>query len=85
MIFVFRNALQGMGKTMIPLLGSCVELIFRSFAAIYLANVIGYRGVFYAAPIAWVGAAIVVMSGYFYTIYSIKVSNVLHKVIKTVK
>lgn len=75
MIFVFRNALQGMGKTLIPLLGSCVELVLRSFAAIYLANIIGYKGVFYAAPIAWAGAAIVVMAGYFFVVYNLKFSK----------
>ncbi len=68
MIFVFRNALQGMGKVIIPLIASTTELIMRSFAAIWLATKIGYTGVFYAGPIAWVGAGIVVGIGYFLTI-----------------
>ena len=75
MIFVFRNTLQGMGKTMIPLAGSCVELAMRSFAAIYLAKIIGYKGVFYAGPIAWIGAAVVVVIGYFVIIRNLKVSK----------
>lgn len=68
MIFVFRNALQGMGKAIIPLIASIVELIMRSFAAIWLAAKIGYVGIFYAGPIAWLGAGIVVAVGYFLTI-----------------
>lgn len=68
MIFVFRNALQGMGKAIIPLIASIAELIMRSFAAIWLAAQIGYKGVFYAGPIAWLGAGIVVTLGYFLTI-----------------
>ena len=75
MIFVFRNTLQGMGRTIIPLIGSCVELIMRAFAAVYLSKVIGYKGVFFAGPIAWVGAAAVVLIGYFVIIYNLKASK----------
>ena len=75
MIFVFRNALQGMGKPIIPLIGSCVELIARSFFAIYLARIIGYRGMFYAGPIAWIGASVVVMIGYFWVVKELKNSK----------
>lgn len=68
MIFVFRNALQGMGKALIPMVASTTELIMRAFAAIWLSAQIGYIGVFYAGPIAWLGAGIVVTIGYFLTI-----------------
>ena len=36
-IFIFRNALQGIGKPLIPLTSSLAELMIRSFAAVYLA------------------------------------------------
>jgi len=68
MIFVFRNALQGMGKAIIPLYASIMELAVRSFAAIWLAKQIGYVGIFYAGPIAWLGACLVVTVGYWLTI-----------------
>ncbi len=64
MIFIFRNTLQGMGKSIIPLIAGIAELAMRSFAAIFLAHTMGYKGIFYASPIAWVGAALVVMLGY---------------------
>lgn len=64
LIFVFRNTLQGMGKAVLPLIASVVELLLRSFTAIYLASIMGYQGIFYASPIAWVGASAVVMIGY---------------------
>lgn len=63
-IFVARNALQGMGRTNIPLISGFTELGLRAFAAIYLAKAIGYVGIFWAGPIAWLGGAIVVCSGY---------------------
>lgn len=68
-IFVFRNTLQGMGKPILPLLSSVTELITRSFAAIYLAKIIGYKGIMYASPISWAAAGTLVIIGYNYYIY----------------
>lgn len=67
-IFIYRNALQGLGRAVIPMLAAVGELLMRSFAAIYLAAKIGYFGVFYAGPIAWVAASIVLAAGYYSTI-----------------
>lgn len=75
MIFVFRNTLQGMGKSLIPLLGGFIELIMRSFAAVYLAKTMGYKGIFYASPIAWLGAALVLMVGYVVVMRDFKAKN----------
>ena len=67
-IFIYRNALQGLGKPLIPLIASLGELVVRSFFAIYLAKIIGYYSVFYAGPISWVTAGVVVAIGYYTTI-----------------
>lgn len=67
-IFIFRNTLQGMGQSFIPLMAGFAELFMRSFAAIYLADRIGYVGICYASPIAWIGASSVVAIGYMITI-----------------
>ena len=67
-IFIYRNALQGMGRPVIPIIASSGELIVRALSAIYLAKIIGYYSVFYAGPIAWVTAAFVVAIGYYTTI-----------------
>ena len=71
-IFIFRNALQGIGQSVIPMIASIVELVMRSFAAIYLASRLGYAGIYYASPIAWVGAAVVVSLGYCYSVRQLK-------------
>ena len=63
-IFIYRNALQGMGETMFPLFACIAEFVMRSFAAVYLAIKFGYVGVFYSGPIAWVSASTVVFVGY---------------------
>lgn len=67
-IFIFRNTLQGMGRAVIPMISSIVELILRAFAAIYLASKFGYIGICYASPIAWVGGSAVVSGGYFWVV-----------------
>ena len=67
-IFIYRNALQGLGRAIIPMFASVGELVMRSFAAVFLAVKIGYFGVFYAGPIAWVAASLVLVGGYYLTI-----------------
>ena len=79
-IFIFRNTLQGMGRTFIPLLACIVELVVRSFAAVYLAQHIGYLGLCYASPIAWFGAATVVALGYAYTLRQIRHQRMYNRV-----
>ena len=67
-IFIYRNALQGLGRAIIPMLASIGELLMRAFAAIFLAVRIGYYGVFFAGPVAWVAASLVLATGYYSTI-----------------
>lgn len=67
-IFIYRNALQGMGETVFPLLACTAELVMRAFAAIYLAIKFGYVGIFYSGPIAWISASSVLFFGYLWSI-----------------
>ena len=69
LIFIFRNTIQGMGKPVVPLISSCLELAVRAFAAVILAGSIGYVGIFYAGPIAWFAAGMYVLGAYFYIIH----------------
>ena len=70
-IFIFRNALQGMGEATLPLMASIGELLMRSFAAVYLAVKFGYYGVFYAGPIAWIAASTIMAAGYYLNLMNI--------------
>lgn len=65
LIFIFKNTLQSMGKPLYPVVSGVIELGIRSFAAIYLASRLGYSGIYYASPLAWLGGAIVVFLGYY--------------------
>ncbi len=76
MIFIFKNTLQSMGKPFYPVLSGFVELGIRSFAAMYLASKIGYQGIYYASPLAWLGGSIVVFAGYYFNVYLRKESDI---------
>lgn len=79
-IFIFRNTLQGMGRTIIPMIACVIELGMRSFASIYLAGKLGYIGLCYASPIAWIGASLVVGIGYVVTIRQIKNKYITNRI-----
>ena len=83
-IFIYRNALQGMGETIFPTLACIAELVMRAFAAVYLAIKFGYIGIFYAGPIAWVSASTVLFIGYLYSIKHILyvTKNKIHEKLK---
>ena len=70
-IFIYRNALQGMGRPLIPLTSSCAELMVRAYSAGYLAVKYSYFGIFYSGPIAWISASIIVALGYLINIRKI--------------
>ena len=67
-IFIYRNALQGLGRAIIPMFAAVGELVMRSFAAVFFSVRIWYFGVSYAGPIAWVAASLVLAVGYYSTI-----------------
>lgn len=58
LLFVFRNALQGMGRTLVPTFAGVMELITRIVAALVLAAHFGFVGVCLAGPLAWASALI---------------------------
>ena len=58
LLFVFRNALQGMGSSMITLVGGGIELVLRTVIAFVLPPLIGFTGICVAGPAAWIGASV---------------------------
>ena len=58
LILVYRNALQGMGESFVPMVAGVLELVARSVVAFTLPKIIGYTGISISDPIAWIVAAI---------------------------
>ena len=58
MIFLYRNALQGLDQGLIPMLSGVVELACRFGVIALIPASTGFFGVCFADPAAWVGAGI---------------------------
>ncbi len=63
-LMVFRNSLQGMGKTIYTLAGGCMECLMRAVVSLTLPGVLGFLGCCLAGPAAWVGALIPLLFAY---------------------
>lgn len=64
-LFVYRSAMQGLGNATIPMVSGIVELVMRLAAAMGLSVLWGYFGVCLSNPIAWTGAAVLLIAAYF--------------------
>lgn len=60
-LFLFRNSLQGLGYSMLPMTAGITELAARTLAAKLLVAAIGYTGVCLAGPLAWLAADILLI------------------------
>lgn len=57
-LYIFRNALQGMGESFVPMMGGVAEFLARLIVCMVLPSLIGYFGVCLASPMAWIAADI---------------------------
>ena len=74
MIFVYRNALQGMGRSFMPLMAGFFELVARCIVSYTLPDRLGYVGVCLAGPVAWIAAMVPLCITYFIVIKRMSVS-----------
>jgi Na+-driven multidrug efflux pump len=63
-LFILRCTLQGVGKKIIPLVSSVLELTVKIIAAFFLVPEIDYLGVALAEPISWVLMTTILTIGY---------------------
>ena len=64
-VIVFRNALQGIGVKIFPLVSSFAELAGKLLIASLLAPRIGYTGVKISEPLVWIVMAGILSIGFF--------------------
>lgn len=57
-LFVLRGALQGLGRTFVPMMTGVTELVGRVAAAIILGAFFGFSGIVWGNPIAWILAVV---------------------------
>ncbi|MCI8381527.1 MAG: MATE family efflux transporter [Lachnospiraceae bacterium] len=65
-LFIYRSAVQGMGKPFIPMLSGFLEMALRIFVIVFFLPGIGFPAAAYAEVIAWIGALIINMTVYKY-------------------
>ncbi|MGL5152379.1 MAG: MATE family efflux transporter [Clostridium sp.] len=64
LIFIYRNALQGMGESFVPMMAGVYELLARGAVAFTLPTYLGFMGICLADPVAWIAASIPLMISY---------------------
>ncbi|MFR4511882.1 MAG: MATE family efflux transporter [Clostridium sp.] len=65
---IYRSAIQSMGNSWIPFTACIIELIFRITSTTVFAGIIGYVGVCFATPFAWIGAIALLVPVYWHEI-----------------
>ena len=64
-IFIYRNVLQGMGESFVPMMAGVYELVARSLVVFILPKYIGFAGICLSDPIAWIAASLPLMFSYY--------------------
>ena len=70
-IFIYRNVLQGMGESFVPMMAGVYELVARSLVVFILPKYIGFAGICLSDPIAWIAASLPLMFTYYKKIKNI--------------
>ena len=65
MLFVYRSTLQGLGDTFLPMVSGIVELAMRIGCALLLPLFMGQWGIYLSEIMAWLGAAVLLVWGYY--------------------
>ncbi|MDE7296761.1 MAG: MATE family efflux transporter [Clostridia bacterium] len=71
-IYIYRNALQGIGKSTLAMMGGVVELGSRVLTAFVFVKIWGFTGVCFSNPIAWVACDVFLMIAYYIVMHAIK-------------
>ncbi len=74
-LFVFRNALQGIGKSYVSMMAGVAELFGRIIAALILSKFFGFVGVCLASPFAWILADVPLLIIYYLKVIKRKDKN----------
>lgn len=74
-IFIYRNTLQGIGRSFLPMMAGVVEMFMRAGVALFLLPFLGVQAVYWGDPAAWVGAWVLLGVSYFAIFRTLRPSN----------
>ena len=63
-LLVLRSSLQGIGRKLVPVMGSVMEFLLKIVAAAILAPQLGYFGICICEPVIWTVCAAIVLADY---------------------
>lgn len=63
-LFILRCSLQGMGRKIIPLCSSIMEMVTKVLSAMLLVPALGYFGVALTEPVSWIIMTILLAAAY---------------------
>lgn len=64
LLFIFRNAVQGMGHPLIPMCSGILEMTLRIATIHIFLPTIGFASTAYAEAAAWIGALLLNLAAY---------------------
>ena len=64
-LIVLRNALQGLGRKIVPMVSSGIELLGKLIVAWVLAAPMGYFGIIISEPVTWILCTILLSIAFF--------------------
>lgn len=64
-LFILRCSLQGMGRKVIPVFSSFLEMVIKILSATFLVPIFEYKGVAFTEPISWVVMTIVLAVAFY--------------------
>ena len=67
-LHVTRSAVQGMGNTVLPMVSGIAEFVMRTGGVLLLPILMGENGIFLAEVLAWLGADLILIPSYFFTL-----------------
>lgn len=71
-LFLLRNALQGLGYSLLPMMAGVSELVARSLVVYIFVSSYGFMAACIASPLAWLFADILLVITYFVKMKSLK-------------
>ncbi len=72
LIFIFRNALQGMGYSMTAMSGGIFEFVARAIVSYGFITKFGFIAACFSNPIAWIAADVLLLPAYFIVMNKLK-------------
>ncbi len=64
-IFVYRNTLQGIGRSALTMIAGVTELVGRTVSSFLFVKLFGFTGICLSNPMAWLAADIFLVSAYY--------------------